>query len=95
MSLSTMIFLIVLVGCISNILVERQKTLRKQGGAGLNEADRRALETERNSARAEIAELRERVKVLERIATDGNTLGASDTRRIAAEIDALRDERDR
>ena len=95
MTLWTMIFLIVLVGCVSNILVERQKTLRKSGSAGLNEADRRALEEERNRARAEIADLRERVKVLERIATDGNTLGASDTRRIAAEIDALRDQPDR
>lgn len=94
MNLWTMIFLIVLVGCVSNILVERQKTLRKQGG-GLSEAERRALEQERSSARAEIAELRDRVKVLERIATDNNTLGASDTRRIAAEIDALRDEQNR
>ncbi|TCD01866.1 hypothetical protein EYB45_10555 [Erythrobacteraceae bacterium CFH 75059] len=40
----------------------------------------------------ELAELRERVKVLERIATDSNTLGHEDTRRIAAEIDALRDQ---
>lgn len=92
MSLWTMIFLIVLVGCISNVLVERQKTLRRRDG-GLPDADRRALEEERNRARAELADLRERVKVLERIATDGNTLGHQDTRRIAAEIDALRDDK--
>lgn len=41
--------------------------------------------------RREIAELRERIKVLERIATDGNMLDASETRRIAADIEALRD----
>lgn len=40
----------------------------------------------------ELEELRERIKVLERIATDGNTLDASETRRISAEIDALRDQ---
>lgn len=39
----------------------------------------------------EIEELRERIKVLERIATDGNTLDASETKRISAEIEALRD----
>ena len=42
--------------------------------------------------RVEIEELRERVKVLERIATDNNTLSANETRRISAEIDKLRDD---
>ena len=42
-------------------------------------------------ARREIEELRERIKVLERIATDGNTLDATETKRIAAEIEALRE----
>lgn len=39
----------------------------------------------------EIEDLRERIKVLERIATDGNSLDAQETRRISAEIDALRE----
>jgi len=38
----------------------------------------------------EIEELRERIKVLERIATDANTLDARETRRIAEEIEKLR-----
>lgn len=42
----------------------------------------------------ELAELRERVKVLERIATDANTLDAHQTRKIAADIEALRDRQD-
>ena len=42
-------------------------------------------------ASREIAELRERIKVLERIATDGNTLETTETRRIAAEIESLRE----
>ena len=42
-------------------------------------------------ARREIEDLRERIKVLERIATDGNSLDAQETKRISAEIEALRD----
>lgn len=51
----------------------------------------RAIEREEADERREIEELRERIKVLERIATDGNTLDAGETRRIAAEIEALRE----
>ena len=42
-------------------------------------------------AQRELEDLRERIKVLERIATDGNTPDARETQRIAAEIEALRD----
>lgn len=42
-------------------------------------------------AQREIENLRERIKVLERIATDGNSLDARETKRISAEIEALRD----
>lgn len=41
--------------------------------------------------RREIEQLRERIKVLERIATDANSHEAQESRRIAAEIDRLRD----
>ena len=41
-------------------------------------------------ARREIEELRDRVHVLERIATDNNSVGARERARIAAEIEALR-----
>lgn len=44
-----------------------------------------------SGTRREIEELRERIKVLERIATDGNSLDANKAKRIAAEIEALRD----
>jgi len=46
--------------------------------------------TELEAARRELADLRERVKVLERIATDGNTSEARERARISAEIEALR-----
>ncbi len=44
--------------------------------------------------RQEIEELRERIKVLERIATDGNSLDTQETKRIAAEIEQLRNNQD-
>ena len=53
-----------------------------------------ALPGEDAEARRELQDPRERIKVLERIATDGNTLDASETRRIAEEIEALRDRQD-
>ena len=46
---------------------------------------------EDEETRQEIDELRERIRVLERIATDGNSLDAQETTRISAEIEALRD----
>lgn len=49
---------------------------------------------EDGAAQREIEELRERIKVLERIATDGNSLDAQETKRIASEIEALRDKQD-
>jgi hypothetical protein len=45
---------------------------------------------ELEAARRELADLKERVKVLERIATDGNNSDAREQARIAAEIEALR-----
>lgn len=42
------------------------------------------------AARREVTELKERVKVLERIVTDSNTGDAREQARIAAEIEALR-----
>ncbi|MFL0671103.1 MAG: hypothetical protein ACJLS3_06665 [Erythrobacter sp.] len=45
---------------------------------------------ELEAARRELEDLRERIKVLERIATDGNTGEARERARIAAEIEALR-----
>ncbi|MBK63294.1 MAG: hypothetical protein CL575_10200 [Altererythrobacter sp.] len=50
-----------------------------------------APEVRDDVAQQEIEELRERIKVLERIATDGNSPSAQETKRISAEIEALRD----
>ena len=51
----------------------------------------RGPEVRDDVAQQEIEELRERIKVLERIATDGNSPSAQETKRISAEIEALRD----
>lgn len=56
-------------------------------GHGKDPADRAELE----AARRELEDLRERVRVLERIATDAHTGEAREQARIAAEIEALRD----
>ena len=47
-------------------------------------------ETEASPTDAEVAELKERIAVLERIATDNNSGDARERARIAAEIEALR-----
>jgi len=49
-----------------------------------------ASRAEIEDTRREIEQLRERLHVLERIATDNNTLDARERARIAAEIEALR-----
>ena len=46
---------------------------------------------EKAAMRHEIEHLHERIRVLERIATDANTTHALETRRVADEIEALRD----
>ncbi len=49
------------------------------------------IEPNGTEAEREIAELRERIKVLERIATDANTPEARKVQQISDEIDRLRD----
>jgi len=53
--------------------------------------DDSASRAEIEETRREIEALRERLHVLERIATDNNTLDARERARIAAEIEALRE----
>jgi cell division protein FtsB len=58
-----------------------QKVAPREDGRSLAEIE---------AARREVSELKERVKVLERIVTDSNTGDARVTAQIAAEIEALR-----
>lgn len=89
MSLGTALVAIVAILAWTAIRIVRYNTshLRNEGGA------KRAL-PDSSEAKREIEDLRERIKVLERIATDGNSLDARQTRQIAEEIEALRDRQD-
>ena len=84
MSFPAALVLIVLIIGVCSVMMERTRNRTSQGSS-LEEQERRALEAERDDARQELDHLKERVKVLERIATDP-------ARRTAEEIDKLRDE---
>ena len=66
----------------------------KNGIVSDENGDETFIKRDDPETRREIEELRERIKVLERIATDGNSLDARETKRIASEIEALRDKQD-
>ncbi|MGB3710559.1 MAG: hypothetical protein WA985_02605 [Erythrobacter sp.] len=62
-----------------------------QSGQDASAEDRARAQAEAEETRREIEQLRERLQVLERIATDNNSEDARERARIAAEIEALRD----
>ncbi|WP_427963571.1 hypothetical protein [Altererythrobacter sp.] len=87
MSWATAVVLIVLISAIAGVM-----RARSHGGGRLRHRHGEAPPSPREKElENEVESLRERIQVLERIATDGNSLDASETRRIAAEIEALRD----
>lgn len=85
MSWASAIVLIVLIAAVASVLRARHESRGRGDGADLvdnrPEPSRREKELER-----EIEELRERLQVLERIATDGREAKA-----IAEEIESLRE----
>lgn len=90
MSFWTAIFMIAVVFAVAEVFKARYRSdkgitrdFMGNESFGNNGADQ--------EAQRELDDLRERIKVLERIATDGNSLDASETQRIAAEIESLRD----
>ena len=89
MSFWTAVVVIVAIGCITELLKTRYRA--RHGIV----ADERGNESAAHARQDpvllhEVKELRERIKVLERIATDANTTTALETRRVADEIEALR-----
>lgn len=91
MSFWTAIVLIVAISTISGVLIERYKAIGRTGSAKRTTNPDTAPEALRAQERRELEDLRERIKVLERIATDANSSAALETRRVADEIEALRD----
>lgn len=89
MSFWTAAVIIVAIIALAEVIKSKHRSQGKRESR--RRAEREALTAEDSGARREIEDLRERIKVLERIATDGNTLDASETRRISQEIEALRD----
>ena len=94
MSMWTAIVIIVAVVAISRVMRERRlahRDYREDYRPDSADFETRARDA---SLEREIEDLRERIKVLERIATDGNSLDARETRRISEEIEALRKKQD-
>ena len=83
MSFWSAVILIALIVCATALFMQRAEN-RKDAARTDGGKRERELESERDAARSELADLRERVKVLERIATDPS-------RRTAEEIEKLRD----
>ena len=85
MSFWTAVVLIVLIGSIASVLRSRASTSARSN----HQNDSHALENKQEAQR-DIEELRERVKVLERITVDGR-----EARAIADEIESLRGKPDK
>lgn len=84
------IVFIVVWGVVQLARARHGITRDKHGNETLALRDDGASRAEAEEARREIAQLRERLQVLERIATDNNSTDARERARIAAEIEALR-----
>ncbi|MGB7407315.1 MAG: hypothetical protein WA908_02320 [Pontixanthobacter sp.] len=68
-----------------------QMTKARDRSSSRKDLDGDAAGTDPAEAEREIQELRERIRVLERIATDANTTEAREIKAISDEIDRLRD----
>ena len=90
MSMWTAIVVIVIVTMVASVMMKRYEALGRNDRA-VPPADDASQLARREAEQREIAELRERIKVLERIATDANTSAALTSRRVADEIESLRD----
>lgn len=86
MSFWTAIILVVLIVAISPILRGRRAEPRRPGLLDEADTDRALPSAREQELEREVEELRERIQVLERIATEGR-----ETDRLAEEIEKLRD----
>ena len=91
MSFWTAIVVIVAIGCFTEVL--KAKYRARHGIAADSEGNESIPARADPALEREVKELRERIRVLERIATDTNTTAAIESRRVSDEIEALRDSR--
>lgn len=91
MSLWTAIVVIVAIACFSEIM--KAKYRAHHGITSDKEGNESVAARPDPSLEREVKELRERIRVLERIATENHTTAALESRRVADEIEALRDSR--
>jgi uncharacterized protein YlxW (UPF0749 family) len=88
MTLWTFIFAVVVLGIAAGVVTEWMKLKYRAGGRSADEPDARKMQdirAENEQLRSEVAELNERLTVLERIATDP-------AERVSREIEKLRNE---
>lgn len=95
MSFWTAIVWIVAIAAIASVLRSRFNakagiTEDYMGNQTLARPEDPERDQREKAAQAEISELKERIAVLERIATEKNSTQARETERIASEIEALR-----
>lgn len=90
MSFWSAVVLIVLITAVASVMRSRHRGSDRLRHHGEQQSSAREKELQ-----GEVEHLRERIQVLERIATDGNSIDAQETRRIAAEIESLRDKQDK
>ncbi|MHA7819666.1 MAG: hypothetical protein ACX930_08490 [Erythrobacter sp.] len=81
---------IVVWGIVQMAKARHGITTDAEGNESYALRDETASRAEAEETRREIEQLRERLHVLERIATDSNTMDARERARIAAEIESLR-----
>lgn len=93
MSLWTAIVVIVAIGCFTELM--KAKYRAQHGITADKEGNEAPIARADPAIEREVTELRERVRVLERIATENHTTAALETRRVSDEIEALRDQRAR
>jgi uncharacterized protein YlxW (UPF0749 family) len=90
MTWATAVVLIVLISAIAGVMRSRSRTEGDRSHNGSRAEDMPVSDREQE-LQSEVVDLRERIKVLERIATDANSTESRETRAIADEIERLRD----
>ncbi|GAA4647506.1 hypothetical protein GCM10023115_54680 [Pontixanthobacter gangjinensis] len=89
MSFWTAVVIIVAIGAVTSVFRARYRA--QAGIIADKQGNEQYIQQTDTSDRREVEELRERIKVLERIATDANTTESLKIRQISDEIENLRD----